>query len=175
MGLIMKNTITFNRFNVGVHIENGKPYLCANDMAKAWGYKASVPVKPHDKPIKVGSKNYVPIERVKQLVERTTGVRRPLAQDFLIDVEREFINSIPVQQTPIVPASLDTPYEVRAKQLQIEKEVMSQRAELLAVEMQILTHEVHKRDLQLKLLEREAELTTIRPSNVLELKVASNG
>lgn len=171
----MKSNISFNSFNIGILVEAGKPHLRVNDIAKACGYTNGLTAYPEYKIRKVHGINYVPFDRLKYLVERSSGKRRPVMQDLLVEVEREFIGAMPVQSSLITPALLETPFEVRAKQLQIEKEVMSQRAELLAVEMQILTHEVHKRDMQLKLLEREAELSTIRPSNVLELKVASNG
>jgi hypothetical protein len=171
----MKSTITFNRFNVGVHIEKGKPYLSANDMGKAWGYKSSLSVKPEDKPLVVGGRNYIPVERLHLIVERTTGSRRSLAQAFLADVEREFIGAMPVQQSPILPATLESSYEVKVKKLQLEKELLNDKIELLRLDGQIIQAEATKRDIQLRILDREAELQSIRPQNLVELKAVNGG
>jgi len=171
----MKSTITFNRFNVSVHLEHGKPYLSASDMGKAWGYKNSLTVKPEDKPLVVGGRNYIPVERLHLVVERSKGARRALAQAFLVDVEREFVGSMPVQPSPIAPATLESSYEVKVKQLQIEKALLDDKIEILKCEGQILQAEAAKRDIQLRLLERESELQSIRPQNLVELKAVNNG
>lgn len=175
----MKDTFCFKDYTIGVRVFDGIPYFCARDMAKAAGYVAGMPVKTEDKPIKVGSYNYVSLHKLGSVLIRTTGARRHKAQELLDAIQREYLAAMPVPSVPVAPAHVESDYEMRIKRNQIEIEIEELRAQQCGQMAQI--HQMQKEHKQLlaKLYEREQELAALRRFGVVDMhsqpRLISNG
>lgn len=121
----MNNTFSFNNHSIGIRVFDGIPYFCARDMAIACGYTASLPVKSEDKAIKSGSYNFISLHRLGYVLGRATGQRRPIAQELLEEIQKEFRSAIPVPSAPIYQAPIESDYDLRIKRNQIEIELVN--------------------------------------------------
>ena len=165
----MNNQIKFNNHHINVIFEDGMPHLCSSDIAKACGYKSSIPSHPGTKQIIQNNKRYIPVDKIEIVARAATGSRRELMQELLDIVQREFVSSMPVQSAPLIGVSLESGYQVAVKRIEVEKELINLQLELLSVQAEKLSMEVRIKDLGLKVMEREHELQSINPPNVVSI------
>jgi len=165
----MNNQIKFNNHHINVIFDDGMPHLCSSDIAKACGYKSSISSPLGTKQIVRGNKRYIPVDKIDVVARAATGTRRELMQELLDVAQREFVSSMPVQSAPLIGVSLDSGYQVAVKRIEVEKELINLQLEMLSVQAEKLSMEVRIKDLGLKVMEREHELQSISPSNVVSI------
>jgi hypothetical protein len=175
----MKDTFVFCEHAIGLKVFAGVPHFCALDISKVCGYKAGLPFRPEDKPIRSGAHNYISLHDVGMILGRTTGHRRSIAQDLLASIERAFALAMPVAQPVISAAPIASDYDMRIKRNQLEIEIDELMAEQADKQSAIYKMSRSLKETKARIYERERELAALKDSSIsllrLPEKVISNG
>jgi len=162
----MRNQFTFDHHSIAVrYFEDNIPYFCAIDIAKACGYRASLPVPDGVRPKKQGSHNYISLHDLGDIFSPMTGHRRAKGSELQAAIEREFMAAIPVARAPVSPQT-GSDYETRIKLHQMQGEVCQLKMELIQLEAQ-------GHQLKAKLLERQREIEILQGQARPMLEVVS--
>lgn len=158
----MKDTFTFKDHAIGVKAFGGIPHFCGADIARACGYKAGLPVRLSDHPVKAGSFNYISLHRIGDVLGRPTGSRRVRAQDLLAAIEKEFALSLPVAPAPTTSVPIESEFDMRIKRNQLEMEALGLRAEEAEKQAQIFQMQKSLGETRARLYEREREIAVLQ-------------